>query len=99
MLAETALEVICSKAAWDGEAVWCANMGANVSKVDPETGKVLEKFETDTERIQSIAWDGKSLRLMGQTGDLASYDRAGKQLERNRVASLWVCQGPGLEGR
>jgi hypothetical protein len=92
ILSETPLEGVCSKAAWDDEALWCANMGAEVLKVDPETGKVLEKFETDTERIQSIAWDGKSLWLMTQRGSLASYDRAGKQLESRRVGSYGVAR-------
>ncbi len=98
LLSETPLEGICGKAAWDGEAVWCVNMGAEVSKVDPETGKVLEKFETGTERIQSIAWDGKSLWLMGQRGDLASYDRTGKPLDNSRVGSYGFARDLAFKG-
>jgi hypothetical protein len=109
VLSETALEGVCGKATWDGEAVWCTNMSAEVSKVDPETGRVLEKFETDTERIQSIAWDGESLWLLVQRGSLASYDRTGKLLDHSRVGSygfardlafkedgLWVVYIPPL---
>jgi hypothetical protein len=98
MLSEATLETICSKAAWDGEAVWCVNMGAEVSKVDSETGNVLEKFESDAERIQSIAWDGKSLWLMGQRGSLANYDRAGKKLDGSRVGSYGFARDLAFNG-
>jgi hypothetical protein len=87
LLSEITLEAVCSKAAWDGEAIWCIDLGAEVTKVDPQTGRVLEKFGTDAQRIQSIAWDGKSLWVMAQRGSLASYDRAGNPLEGNRVGS------------
>jgi len=86
VLAEATLEVMCSKAAWDGEVLWCINTSANVSKMDPTTGKELWKFDTGTESIQSIAWDGKSLWLMVQNGRMARYDQAGAQLELKRVA-------------
>lgn len=82
---ETALEILCSKAAWDGEAIWCVNTSENVSKVDPATGKELGKFATGIESIQSIAWDGNSLWLLGPTGRLARYDRSGEQKELKRV--------------
>jgi hypothetical protein len=85
VLAESALEVLCSKAAWDGEAVWCVNTSANVSKIEPATGKELGKFDTGIESMQSIAWDGDNLWVMTQTGSMARYDRSGQQLERKRV--------------
>jgi hypothetical protein len=98
LLSETALEATCGKAAWDGEAIWCVNMDAVVSKVDPQTGKLLEQFETEVERIQSVAWDGGSLWLMEQRGSIASYDRAGKQLESSRVGSYGFARDLAWKG-
>ena len=86
LLSEITLEVLCSKAAWDGETVWCVNMSTVVSRVNPETGVKMEEFDSGSESIQSIAWDGESLWLMGKTGGLARYERSGEQIERKRVA-------------
>ena len=106
---ETALEILCSKAAWDGEAVWCVNTSEYVSKVDPETGKELNKFATGNDNIQSIAWDGNSLWLLGPTGGLARYNRNGERKELKGVgdfgfardlawmgSELWVVYIPPL---
>ena len=59
MRSEVVLEFLCSKAAWDGESVWCTDMSSSVAQMDAATGKVLVKFDTETEIIQSIAWDGE----------------------------------------
>lgn len=85
VLAEVALETQCSKAAWDGEGMWCVNTSASVIKVDPSSGQDLAKFDTGAEGIQSIAWDRKNLWLMTQNGGMARYDQSGQQLERKRV--------------
>ena len=109
VLSETPLEVLCSKAAWDGEVVWCINTSENVSKVAPETGKEQGKFATGIKSIQSIAWDGTSLWLLGVNGSLARYDRNGEQKELKGVgdygfardlawigSELWVLYIPPL---
>jgi hypothetical protein len=106
---EIMLETLCSKAAWDGEAVWCTDMGNVVAQLDAATGKVLLKFDIETDSTQSIAWDGESLWLMTQTGSLASFDRSGKELETKKVGKngfardlawvgdeLWVVHIPPL---
>lgn len=106
---EITLETLCSKAAWDGEAVWCTAMGSGVARLDIATGKLLEAFETEIESIQSIAWDGESLWLMTQGGGLGQYDRSGKQMDARQVGKfgfardlawvgdeLWVAYIPPL---
>lgn len=106
---EVALEFLCSKAAWDGEALWCTDMSNVVAKVDADTGKILVKFVIETDGTQSIAWDGENLWLMTQGGGLGEFDRSGKQVESNHVGKfgfardlawvsgeLWVAYIPPL---
>jgi hypothetical protein len=106
---ETTLETLCSKAAWDGEALWCTEMSSRVTRLDAATGKWMGAFETEIESVQAIAWDGESLWLMTQGGGLGKYDRDGKQLESWQVGKfgfardlvwaggeLWVAHIPPL---
>jgi hypothetical protein len=108
-LSEITLEALCSKAAWDGKAVWCTELGPRVTQLDAATGKLLQAFETEIESIQSIAWDGENLWLMTQGGGLGEYDRSGKQVEASHVGKfgfardlawvsgeLWVAYIPPL---
>jgi hypothetical protein len=106
MLSETALEGFAAKQpGMAGGLVHQYECGGFEDR--SETGKVLSKFETDTER-KSIAWDGKSLWIMVQraawpvmTGREAADTQPGGELRFARDLAfkedgLWAVYIPPL---
>jgi ferric-dicitrate binding protein FerR (iron transport regulator) len=58
--------------AWDGSSLWFTrNKPPALYRVDPESGKVLKKFDisSDFKRIGNMAWTGTRLIVSGQLHD------------------------------
>lgn len=85
IIAEADFSQPCEKAAWDGESLWCTNMGNTIVKVDPASGEELASFEADMNNAR-ITWDGSALWIIDMQGNLACYDRTGKRLRRLAIS-------------
>jgi hypothetical protein len=48
-------------AAWDGEALWTANLDAEVYRLDPDTGAVLRKLRAPGPQPWGMTFDGRLL--------------------------------------
>jgi len=70
--------------AWDGKSLWGA-WWDTVIQFDPDTGQALAEFEVDLD-VVAITWDGSTLWMIDDDGNLAQYDRSGQRLRRLAVA-------------
>ncbi len=47
--------------AWDGKKLWLSHDEGLISAIHPQTGKVLERIDTEMSELRGLAYDGKDL--------------------------------------